>query len=66
MNVVNTGRRGSRETIVLAKRRVPCGIETQYSGLRRKGEYKTLTKEKVIFKNRSGLSNHSIAVVTLI
>ena len=29
---------GGGGTIVLSKRRVPCGIETQYSGLRRKGD----------------------------
>ena len=34
MNVVNAGGGGGGETIVLSKRRVPCGIETQYPGLR--------------------------------
>ena len=36
MNVVNTGRRGSGETIVLSKRRVPCGIETGKVNIKRK------------------------------
>ena len=31
MNVVNAGRRGSGETIVLSKRRIPCGIEAASS-----------------------------------
>ena len=36
MNVVNTGRRGRGESIVLSKRRVPCGIETGKANIKLK------------------------------
>ena len=71
MNVINTGRRGSGETIVLSKRRVPCGIETgkvniTYELKRKEKKKRKKEREKIILQNRNGLRNHSIAVATLI